>query len=62
MNEVAIDRNQIIGEVKERNRFYRALTRIQEITKAASNKQVPIPEIDEIGNVCREVLRHDPTR
>ncbi len=57
MNEVSIDKSQIIGEVKERNKFYRALVKIQEISKASSNSKDTMLKMEEIGKVCQDALK-----
>lgn len=35
MDEIIVDRSQLMGEVKERNKFYRALVQIQNIANEA---------------------------
>ena len=58
MKENVVDSSQIIGEVKERNRFYLALLRIREIAEENSKGrefEVARP-LDEIANICEKVL------
>lgn len=56
MDEVVIDKAQIIGEVKERNKLYKALVRVQEI---ANN---PVEDnsrsLNEIAKICEEALKN----
>lgn len=57
MSEVLINKSQIIGEVKERNRLYKALLRVQEIAKEASDGRGASAQLEEIKGVCQEVLK-----
>lgn len=58
MDEVLIDKSQIIGEVKERNKLYKALVKIQEITKKATERKTEgISCMNEIEIICKETLK-----
>jgi len=56
---VHADYSQVVGEVKERNRFFRALTEIKEIALLHSNKEIPL-ELEEqfklIAQKCDDAL------
>jgi len=60
MNEVVIDKSQIIGEVKERNKFYKALVKVRDIAnKAQKGQQIePITSLNEIEEICEEALKN----
>lgn len=57
MNEVAIDKDQIIGTVKERNKFRQALVHIRQLATAAKGKSA----MAKIAEVCDETLQDTPT-
>jgi hypothetical protein len=60
--EVIADMAQIIGEVKERNKFYKALTVIRKIaeTSCTTNKKLPSEakkQFKEIISICDEAFK-----
>ena len=60
MNEVVIDKSQIIGEVKERNKLYKALVKVQEIANKAMEEHMTESSrsLNEIAKVCEETLKN----
>ena len=53
MNKVMIDKKQVVGEVRERNKLYRALVKIRQITTESANT----PAIEAIAEVCDDALK-----
>lgn len=61
---VNADYSQVVGELKERNRFFRALTEIREIALSGYNKDLS-PEVEEslrlIAQKCDNALEPETT-
>jgi len=56
---VHADYSQVVGEVKERNRFFKALTEIKEIALLSHNKEMPSELADQfklIAKKCDDAL------
>ncbi len=58
------DKKQISGEVRQRNRFYRALIRIQAIaadTTETDNAKLN-SKLEKINGICKESLKQNHNR
>ncbi len=53
MHEVMVDESQFRGEVKERNKFYKALVEIQRIATDSART----PAVKKIADVCDTALK-----
>ena len=64
MNATLADKNQINEEVKERNRFYRALLQIQAIAADAAEKDNARLDLQlkRITGICSESLKQKNRR
>ena len=64
MDKTIVDKNQINEEVKERNRFYRALVQIQEIAADAAKRDNAglNLKLKKITGICNESLKQKTNR
>ena len=64
MDATIADKSQIIKEIKERNRFYRALVQIQAITTDAAKKDDAglNLKLKKITGICNESLKQKINR
>ena len=64
MDATIADKKQINGEVKERNRFYRALVQIQAIAADTTEKNNADlnSKLKTITGICNESLKQKPNR
>ena len=57
---VHADYSQVVGEVKERNRFFKALNEIKEIALLNSSKEIPLELAEQfklIAQKCDDTLK-----
>lgn len=66
MKELIVDKQQFIGEVKERNRFYKALTEIKSLSAQAGNQALTAEKLlgilKKITALCEETLKAAETQ